>query len=74
VSDDELVERSIREQVAVVERYPKSLAAQDIHDLAATLIGLEARRDLVEPAVSTKGFLQRLRSLIGFGSGEKKRR
>jgi flagellar biosynthesis protein FlhG len=75
VTDDELVERSVREQVAVVERYPKTMAAQDLHNLAATLLGLEVGPTQKEQQVSPLGFLQRLRALIGFrgGGSEKKR-
>lgn len=64
VSDDELVERSVREQVALVTHYAKSRAAQDLRDIAAVLLGVEARKPSEEAKSGPLSFLRRLRTLF----------
>jgi flagellar biosynthesis protein FlhG len=65
ISEDEHVGRAVREQVAVVLQYPRAQASQDFREIASRLLGLEHQRPVPEEEGGARGFLRRLRSLLG---------
>ncbi len=65
VTEDERVGRAVREQVAVVMRYPNSQASQEFRQIASRLAGLEASDPAMQEGRGSRGFLQRLRTLLG---------
>lgn len=61
ISDDEMVEKAVREQVALITNYPRAKAANDFRTLAAQLSQGEIQQT---EESGTRTFLKRLRDLL----------
>lgn len=65
ISDDEYVEKAVREQVALIKQYPRCKAAQDFYRLAALLDNSpkEKKDDKQQPG-GIRGFLKRFKDMV----------
>lgn len=69
ISEDEMVARSVREQVALLTLFPRARAAQDFRNIASTLLGVDRSQSGLRDKGGPLGFLRRLRRL-GRGKAE----